>query len=66
VHTLRGGIANPERSFSICTRRAAAGSRSREYHVDGGPADRRACGAEHDGVVRVVLDVNGVKDYTLR
>jgi len=67
VQYIRGGIANPSASFSIARGAADAGSRSRELYALRRLLTAVRVAQNHDGVVRVVrvvLDVNGVKDYT--
>jgi len=65
VQYTSGRIANPERIFfdlhaARLTPEAARGN----IRVDGGLLTAVRVAQNHDGVVRVVLDVNGVKDYT--
>jgi len=65
VQYVSGRIANPERIFfdlhaARLTPEAARGN----IHVDGGLLTAVRVAQNHNGVVRVVLDVNGVKDYT--
>jgi N-acetylmuramoyl-L-alanine amidase len=65
VQYVSGRIANPDRIFfdlhaARLTPEAARGS----IHVDGGLLTAVRVAQNHNGVVRVVLDVNGVKDYT--
>jgi len=65
VQYASGRIANPDRIFfdlhaARLTPEAARGN----IHVDGGLLTAVRVAQNHDGVVRVVLDVNGVKDYT--
>src|SRR5712664_427632 len=65
VQYASGRIANPERIFfdlraARLTPEVARGN----IGVDGGLLTAVRVAQNHDGVVRVVLDVNGVKDYT--
>jgi len=65
VQYVSGRIANPDRIFfdlhaARLTPEAARGN----IHVDGGLLTAVRVAQNHNGVVRVVLDVNGVKDYT--
>jgi N-acetylmuramoyl-L-alanine amidase len=65
VQYVSGRIANPDRIFfdlhaARLTPEAARGN----IHVDGGLLTAVRVAQNHGGVVRVVLDVNGVKDYT--
>src|SRR6266851_4263725 len=65
VQYTSGRIANPERIFfdlhaARLTPEVARGN----IGVDGGLLTAVRVAQNHDGVVRVVLDVNGVKDYT--
>jgi N-acetylmuramoyl-L-alanine amidase len=65
VQYASGRIANPERIFfdlhaARLTPEVARGN----IHVDGGLLTGVRVAQNHNGVVRVVLDVNGVKDYT--
>ena len=65
VQYTSGRIANPERIFfdlhaARLTPEVARGS----IHVDGGLLTAVRVAQNHQGVVRVVLDVDGVKDYT--
>src|SRR5713101_4436154 len=65
VQYTSGRIANPERIFfdlhaARLTPEVARGN----IRVDGGLLTAVRVAQNHDGVVRVVLDVNGVKDYT--
>jgi N-acetylmuramoyl-L-alanine amidase len=60
-----GRIANPDRVFfdlhaARLTPEVARGN----VHVDGGLLTAVRVAQNHSGVVRVVLDVNGVKDYS--
>src|SRR6266478_4986699 len=64
VQYTSGRIANPERVFfdlhaARLTPEVARGN----IHVDGGLLTAVRVAQNHNGVVRVVLDVNGVKDY---
>jgi N-acetylmuramoyl-L-alanine amidase len=65
VQYTSGRIANPERIFfdlhaARLTPEVARGN----IRVDGGLLTAVRVAQNHNGVVRVVLDVNGVKDYT--
>jgi len=65
VQYTSGRIANPERIFfdlhaARLTPEVARGN----IHVDGGLLTAVRVAQNHQGVVRVVLDVDGVKDYT--
>ena len=65
VHYASGRIANPDRIFfdlhaARLTPEMARGS----IHVEGSLLTAVRVAQNHEGVVRVVLDVNGVKDYT--
>jgi N-acetylmuramoyl-L-alanine amidase len=65
VQYASGRIANPDRIFfdlhaARLTPEVARGN----IHVDGGLLTAVRVAQNHDGVVRVVLDVNGVRDYT--
>jgi N-acetylmuramoyl-L-alanine amidase len=65
VQYASGRIANPERIFfdlhaARLTPEVARGN----IHVDGGLLTAVRVAQNHQGVVRVVLDVDGVKDYT--
>ncbi len=65
VQYASGRIANPERIFfdlhaARLTPEVARGN----VHVDGGLLTAVRVAQNHEGVVRVVLDVNGVKEYT--
>jgi len=64
VQYTSGRIANPDRIFfdlhsALLTREVARGN----IRVDGGLLTAVRVAQNHGGVVRVVLDVNGVKDY---
>src|SRR5712691_2103029 len=64
VQYVSGRIANPDRIFfdlhsARLTPEVARGS----IHVDGGLLTAVRVAQNHNGVVRVVLDVNGVRDY---
>ncbi len=64
VQFTSGRIANPDRIFfdlhvARLTPEVARGN----IHVDGGLLTAVRVAQNHNGVVRVVLDVNGVKDY---
>jgi N-acetylmuramoyl-L-alanine amidase len=65
VQYASGRIANPDRIFfdlhaARLTPEVARGN----IHYDGSLLTAVRVAQNHDGVVRVVLDVNGVKDYT--
>jgi N-acetylmuramoyl-L-alanine amidase len=65
VQYASGRIANPDRIFfdlhaARLTPEVARGN----IHVDGKLLTAVRMAQNHEGVVRVVLDVNGVKDYT--
>src|SRR6266851_3686265 len=65
VQYTSGRIANPERIFfdlhaARLTPEVARGN----VHVDGGLLTAVRVAQNHGGVVRVVLDVNGVKEYS--
>jgi N-acetylmuramoyl-L-alanine amidase len=65
VQYSSGRIANPDRIFfdlhaAKLTPEVAKGN----VHVDGGLLTAVRVAQNHDSVVRVVLDVNGVQDYT--
>jgi N-acetylmuramoyl-L-alanine amidase len=65
VQYMSGRIANPDRIFfdlhaARLTPEVARGN----IHVEGGLLTAVRVAQNHVGVVRVVLDVNGVKDYT--
>jgi N-acetylmuramoyl-L-alanine amidase len=65
VQYASGRIANPDRIFfdlhaARLTPEVARGN----IRVDGGLLTAVRVAQNHEGVVRVVLDVNGVKDYT--
>jgi len=65
VQYASGRIANPDRIFfdlhaARLTPEVARGS----IHVEGNLLTAVRVAQNHEGVVRVVLDVNGVKDYT--
>jgi N-acetylmuramoyl-L-alanine amidase len=65
VQYSSGRIANPDRIFfdlhaARLTTEVARGN----IHVEGGLLSAVRVAQNHNGVVRVVLDVNGVKDYT--
>jgi N-acetylmuramoyl-L-alanine amidase len=65
VQYASGRIANPDRIFfdlhaARLTPEVARGN----IHVDGNLLTAVRVAQNHEGVVRVVLDVNGVKDYT--
>src|SRR5467141_575055 len=65
VQYVSGRIANPERIFfdlhaARLTPEVARGN----VHVDGGLLTAVRVAQYHEGVVRVVLDVNGVKEYS--
>src|ERR1700686_3718761 len=65
VQYTSGRIANPDRIFfdlhaARLTPQVARGN----IRIDGGLLTAVRVAQNHEGVVRVVLDVNGVKDYT--
>src|SRR4029077_12827609 len=65
VQYASGRIANPDRIFfdlhaARLTPEVARGN----VHVEGGLLTAIRVAQNHSGVVRVVLDVNGVKDYS--
>jgi N-acetylmuramoyl-L-alanine amidase len=65
VQYTSGRIANPERIFfDLHAARLTPEAARANIHVDGGLLTAVRVAQNHDGVVRVVLDVNGVKDYT--
>src|SRR5467141_2323973 len=65
VQYASGRIANPERIFfDLHAARLTPEAARANIHVDGGLLTAVRVAQNHDGVVRVVLDVNGVKDYT--
>jgi N-acetylmuramoyl-L-alanine amidase len=64
VQYTSGRIANPERIFfDLHAARLAPEVARGSIHVDGGLLTAVRVAQNHGGVVRVVLDVNGVKDY---
>jgi N-acetylmuramoyl-L-alanine amidase len=65
VQYASGRIANPDRIFfDLHAARLTAEVARGNIHVDGALLTAVRVAQNHDGVVRVVLDVNGVKDYT--
>src|SRR5882762_5173769 len=65
VQYTSGRIANPERIFfDLHAARLTPEAARANIHVDGGLLTAVRVAQNHDSVVRVVLDVNGVKDYT--
>ena len=65
VQYASGRIANPDRIFfDLHAARLAPEVARGNIHVDGGLLTAVRVAQNHNGVVRVVLDVNGVKDYT--
>jgi N-acetylmuramoyl-L-alanine amidase len=65
VQYASGRIANPDRIFfDLHAARLAPEVARGNIHYDGSLLTAVRVAQNHDGVVRVVLDVNGVKDYT--
>src|SRR5260370_2829497 len=65
VQYTSGRIANPERIFfDLHAARLTPEVTRGNIRVDGGLLTAVRVAQNHNGVVRVVLDVNGVKDYT--
>src|SRR6266850_1454052 len=65
VHYTSGRIANPERIFfDLHAARLTPEVARTNIHVEGGLLTAVRVAQNHQGVVRVVLDVDGVKDYT--
>jgi len=65
VEFTSGRIANPERIFfDLHAARLAPEVARSSIHVDGDLLTAVRVAQNHAGVVRVALDVNGVKDYT--
>jgi N-acetylmuramoyl-L-alanine amidase len=65
VQFVSGRIANPERIFfDLHAARLTPEVARANIHVDGGLLTAVRVAQNHAGVVRVVLDVNGVKDYS--
>jgi N-acetylmuramoyl-L-alanine amidase len=65
VQFVSGRIANPDRIFFDLRAARLTPEVAREnIHVDGGLLTAVRVGQYQAGVVRVVLDVNGVKDYS--
>jgi N-acetylmuramoyl-L-alanine amidase len=57
-------IQNPERIFfDLHTSRLTPDIARKSIHVEGGLLTAVRLGQNHSGIVRVVLDVNGVKEY---
>jgi N-acetylmuramoyl-L-alanine amidase len=64
VQYTSGRIANPDRIFfDLRAARLTRELAREDIHVDGGLLTAVRVAQNHNGVVRVVLDVNGVKDY---
>jgi len=64
VQYTSGRIANPERIFfDLHSARLTPQAARANIHVDGGLLLAVRVAQNHNGVVRVVLDVNGVKNY---
>jgi len=64
VHFTSGRIANPDRIFfDLHAARLAPGVAGENVHVEGALLTAVRVAQNHAGVVRVVLDVTGVKDY---
>ena len=64
VQYTSGRIANPDRIFfDLHAARLTRELAREDIHVDGGLLTAVRVAQNHNGVVRVVLDVNGVKDY---
>src|SRR6266851_2885462 len=65
VQYTSGRIANPDRIFfDLHAARLTPDVARGNIRVEGGLLTAVRVAQNHDGVVRVVLDVNGVKDYT--
>jgi N-acetylmuramoyl-L-alanine amidase len=65
VQYSSGRIANPDRIFfDLHSARLASAVARGNIHVEGGLLSAVRVAQNHNGVVRVVLDVNGVKNYT--
>jgi N-acetylmuramoyl-L-alanine amidase len=65
VQYASGRIANPDRIFfDLHAARLTPELAHGNIHVDGSLLTAIRVAQNHNGVVRVVLDVNGVKDYT--
>lgn len=65
VKFTSGKIVNPERIFfDLHNARLAPGVVHAKVHVEGSLLSAVRVAQNHSGVVRVVLDVNGVKDYS--
>src|SRR6267143_1925995 len=65
VQYTSGRIANPERIFfDLHAARLTPDVARGNIHVDGGLLTAVRVAQNHQGVVRMVLDVDGVKDYT--
>jgi N-acetylmuramoyl-L-alanine amidase len=65
VQYSSGHIANPERIFfDLHAAQLTAEVAKANIHVEGNLLSAVRVAQNHSGVVRVVLDVNGVKDYT--
>jgi len=64
VQYTSGRIANPERIFfDLHSARLTPEVARANIHVDGGLLMAVRVAQNHNGVVRIVLDVNGVKEY---
>jgi N-acetylmuramoyl-L-alanine amidase len=64
VHFTSGRIANPDRIFfDLHAARLAPGVAQENVHAEGNLLTAVRVAQNHAGVVRVVLDVTGVKDY---
>ena len=65
VQFTSGKIASPERIFfDLHSARLAPGVAHAKVHVEGNLLSAVRVAQNHSGVVRVVLDVTGVKDYS--
>jgi N-acetylmuramoyl-L-alanine amidase len=65
VQFVSGRIANPDRIFfDLHAARLTPEVTRGNIHYDGGMLTAVRVAQNHNGVVRVVLDVNGVKDYS--
>ena len=65
VQYVSGRIANPDRIFfDLHVARLTPEVAHGNIHVDGSLLTAVRVAQNHNGVVRVVLDVNGVRDYT--
>lgn len=64
VQYTSGRIANPDRIyFDLHAARLTPAAARASVHVGGGLVTKVRAAQNHSGVVRVVLDVNGVRDY---